>query len=132
MVAGQPDLVQSPARNRLGTCVRFPGRCASSPARAENVAEFKKAVEGRIQAFANVHRLFVESRWAGAELHELVTEELAPYRKGGGTRVNIEEPKLLLEPNTVQIVAVVCHKLAANAANASRDFRFGSEAATHR
>jgi PAS domain S-box-containing protein len=83
---------------------------------AETVAEFKKSVEGRIQALANVHRLFVESRWAGAELHELVTEELAPYRRGDGTRVSIEGPKLLLEPNTAQIVAVVCHELATNAA----------------
>ena len=27
----------------------------------------KHTIEGRIQALANVHRLFVESRWAGAE-----------------------------------------------------------------
>ena len=83
---------------------------------AENVAEFKKSIEGRIQALANVHRLFVESRWAGAELHELVGEELAPYRRGDGTRISIEGPKLLLEPNAAQTLAVVCHELATNAA----------------
>ena len=84
--------------------------------RAENVPEFKKAIEGRIQALANVHRLFVESRWAGAELHDLVSEELAPYRRGDGTRLSIEGPKLLLEPNAAQTMAVVCHELATNAA----------------
>ena len=42
----------------------------------------KQAIEGRIQALANVHRLFVESRWAGAELHSLVKEELAAYSQG--------------------------------------------------
>ncbi len=83
---------------------------------AENIADFKKSVEGRIQALANVHRLFVESRWAGAELHELIAEELAPYRRGDGTRVSIEGPKLLLEPNAAQTLAVVCHELATNAA----------------
>lgn len=83
---------------------------------AESVPEFKKAIEGRIQALANVHRLFVESRWVGAELHELVSEELAPYSRGDGTRVKIEGPKLLLEPNTAQTLAVVCHELATNAA----------------
>jgi PAS domain S-box-containing protein len=83
---------------------------------AESVAEFKKSIEGRIQALANVHRLFIESRWAGAELHELVTQELAPYRRGDGTRVKIEGPNLLLEPNAAQTIAVVCHELATNAA----------------
>ncbi|MGC1779568.1 MAG: PAS domain S-box protein [Xanthobacteraceae bacterium] len=83
---------------------------------AESVPEFKKAIEGRIQALANVHRLFVESRWVGAELHELVSEELAPYSRGDGTRIKIEGAKLLLEPNTAQTLAVVCHELATNAA----------------
>jgi PAS domain S-box-containing protein len=83
---------------------------------ADSVAEFKQAVEGRIKALANAHRLFVESRWAGAELHEFVSEELAPYRKKDGTRVKIDGPKLLLEPSTAQTMAVVCHELATNAA----------------
>jgi PAS domain S-box-containing protein len=83
---------------------------------AENISEFKKAVEGRIQALANVHRLFVESRWAGAELRDLVAEELAPYRGNDGTRVSIEGPKLLLEPNAAQTMAIIFHELATNAA----------------
>ena len=63
---------------------------------AENIAEFKTAVEGRIHALANVHRLFVESRWAGAELHELIAQELAPYRRGDGTRVVSKAPSCYL------------------------------------
>ena len=83
---------------------------------AENVADFKNAIEGRVQALANVHRLFVETRWAGAELQGLVTAELAPYRKGDGTRVTIDGPELVLEPNIAQTLAVICHELATNAA----------------
>jgi PAS domain S-box-containing protein len=82
----------------------------------ENIADFKKAVEGRIKALANVHRLFVESRWAGAALHRLIGEELAPYHEDGGSRVSIDGPELLLEPSIGQTLAVICHELATNAA----------------
>ena len=83
---------------------------------AENLADFKSAIDGRIQALANVNALFVESRWSGAELHDLVTQELAPYRRADGTRVGIEGPALLLEPNAAQAIAVIFHELATNAA----------------
>ena len=83
---------------------------------AETVADFKNAIEGRLQALANVHTLFVESRWSGAELHDLITKELAPYRQRDGTRVAIEGPALKLEPSTAQTIAVVLHELTTNAA----------------
>jgi two-component system CheB/CheR fusion protein len=82
---------------------------------AETIADYKNAVEGRVQALANVHTLFVKSRWSGAELHDLVTKELAPYRKGDGTRVAIEGPAFALEPNAAQTIAVVVHELTTNA-----------------
>ena len=83
---------------------------------AENVEDFKRAIDGRIQALANVNALFVASRWSGAELHDLATQELAPYRKGDGTRVGIDGPAVLLEPSAAQAIAVIFHELATNAA----------------
>jgi PAS domain S-box-containing protein len=83
---------------------------------ADTPRELKHAIEGRIQALANVHALFVQSRWTGAELHSLVTQELSPYHRDGETRVRIEGPGLLLEPNTAQTMAVTLHELATNAA----------------
>src|SRR6201999_4093861 len=57
----------------------------------------KQAIEGRIQALANVHALFVKSRWTGAELRTLVTQELAPYCESDSGRVEISGPALFLE-----------------------------------
>lgn len=76
----------------------------------------KRAIEGRIQALANVHSLFVGTRWIGAELSTIATQELAPYSEKSKTQVRIEGPQVLLEPNAAQTVAVILHELATNAA----------------
>jgi len=83
---------------------------------ADTPEGLKQAIEGRIQALANVHRLFVQSRWQGAELHGLVKEELAAYSQGRESRVQIDGPNVLLEPNAAQAIAVALHELATNAA----------------
>jgi PAS domain S-box-containing protein len=75
----------------------------------------KAAIEGRIQALANVHTLFVQSRWAGAELRDLITQELSPYRSSGETRVQISGPNIVLEAGAAQAIAVTVHELATNA-----------------
>jgi PAS domain S-box-containing protein len=77
---------------------------------------FKQAIAGRIQALASVHALFVQSRWAGADLHSVVTQELSPYCQDGETRARIDGPNILLEPNMAQTIAVCLHELATNAA----------------
>jgi two-component sensor histidine kinase len=76
----------------------------------------KLAIQGRIQALANVHTLFVESRWTGADLHSLAKQELLPYCQDGETRVRIDGPTLVLEPDSAQTIAVTLHELATNAA----------------
>jgi PAS domain S-box-containing protein len=83
---------------------------------SDTVDDFKQLIEGRIDALAKVHALFVQSRWAGAELHSLVTLELLPYRDETETRVRIDGPPVMLEPNTAQTIAISLHELATNAA----------------
>ena len=75
----------------------------------------KRAIEGRIQSLANVHSLFVKTRWIGADLSTIATQELAPYEKNQ-RRVSIDGPPVLLEPDVAQIIAITLHELATNAA----------------
>ncbi|HEY1475937.1 MAG TPA: PAS domain S-box protein [Pseudolabrys sp.] len=75
----------------------------------------KEAIEGRIHALANVHSLFIETRWVGAELSAIAAQEFAPYLEKDH-RVSINGPPCLLEPNAAQTVAVIIHELATNAA----------------
>ena len=76
----------------------------------------KQAIEGRIRALANVHSLFVQTRWIGAQLSAIARQELAPYFEEGETRARINGPQVLLEPNVAQSIAVILHELATNAA----------------
>jgi len=78
--------------------------------------DLKQLIEGRIDALAKVHALFVQSRWTGAELHSLVTQELLPYGGETDRRVRIDGPPIMLEPYTAQTVAISLHELATNAA----------------
>jgi PAS domain S-box-containing protein len=83
---------------------------------ADTPEALKQAIEGRIQALSNVHSLFAESRWTGAELSTIASHELAPYAERAEGRVSIGGPPILLEPNTAQAIAVTLHELATNAA----------------
>ena len=76
----------------------------------------KEAIEGRIQALANVQSLFVDSHWVGADLSAIAARELAPYGATEQKRVRIDGPATLLEPTAAQAVAIVLHELATNAA----------------
>jgi PAS domain S-box-containing protein len=83
---------------------------------SNTVDGLKNVIEGRIHALANVHDLFVKSRWAGAEVSGIVAQELAPYLAKGQARTQMNGSHLLLTPNTAQVIAVVLHELATNAA----------------
>jgi PAS domain S-box-containing protein len=84
--------------------------------RADSIAQFVAAVEGRVQALARAHSLLSESRWQGANISDIVEEELAPYRAPHFDRVKISGASLSLDPSSAQALALALHELATNAA----------------
>jgi two-component sensor histidine kinase/DNA-binding response OmpR family regulator len=85
-------------------------------ARRDNVADYSRAIEGRITALAQTHELLSQSRWEGASIERLAGDEMAPYRDETQSRVTMAGPPLLLRPEQAQIVALALHELATNAA----------------
>jgi two-component system, chemotaxis family, CheB/CheR fusion protein len=82
---------------------------------ADTAPDLKKAIEGRLRALANAHGMMAQSRWAGADLHRLVSMELSPYFREGDPRAQIDGPKALLKPDAAQALAMAVHELATNA-----------------
>lgn len=85
---------------------------------ADNIGTYRKAISGRISSLARTHTLLAQNRWDGADLHDLVSEELAPYLPMGvvdGKRVKIDGSVLKLRPQTAQSIALIIHELITNA-----------------
>ena len=83
---------------------------------AKSIDDYIAKIEGRIKALSTAHALLSESRWEGADLGQLVDEELAPYRQGDVKRFTATGPSVFLHPASAQSVALVLHELATNAA----------------
>lgn len=86
--------------------------------RASTVRQFIEAVSGRIEALSRAHSLLSQSNWSGAQLSQIVNDELAVAAKGGDVRV--DGPSIRVEADSVQPISMVIHELATNA------FKYGA------
>jgi two-component sensor histidine kinase/CheY-like chemotaxis protein len=78
--------------------------------------DYAEALQGRIAAMARTHDLLTRGRWSGANLEQIVRDELKPYDPGGHV-VSLEgEIECILRPRQALNVALVVHELATNAA----------------
>ncbi|WP_370236562.1 MULTISPECIES: HWE histidine kinase domain-containing protein [Henriciella] len=84
--------------------------------KADNVEAYKASVEGRIASLARAHSLLAASRWDGADLKRLISDEIAPYDDKTLRRVTLSGPSIILEPSTAQSLALIVHELSTNAA----------------
>ena len=84
--------------------------------KSNSMAQYSSAIEGRIRALAHAQELLSQSRWQGADIVRLVSEEVAPYRMGDPSKVSLGGPSVILAPDKAQAVALSLHELATNAA----------------
>jgi two-component sensor histidine kinase/DNA-binding response OmpR family regulator len=84
--------------------------------KATTIEDYIGSVEGRVRALATSHELLSQSRWQGADIARLVTEEFAPYQTDGECRAAWEGPAIILPADKAQTIALMIHELATNAA----------------
>jgi len=82
--------------------------------RGDDAGALREAISGRIQALARAHSLLAKTRWLGADLQHLVSEELAPYM-GEEARAWVSGTMLPLRPTAAQSLALIIHELVTNA-----------------
>ncbi|WP_333587016.1 HWE histidine kinase domain-containing protein [Phenylobacterium sp.] len=76
-------------------------------------AAFKAAFEARLLALSATHDLLTQSVWRGAQLTDVLNQELSPH---GTDRYRISGPRVELAPGEALTLGLVFHELATNAA----------------
>lgn len=75
--------------------------------------ELKRALQGRIAAYARGFSLLMQGAWEGVDLHELVEAELGAAAAPAQMRVT--GPSVRITPVGVQALSLVLHELTTNA-----------------
>lgn len=83
--------------------------------RAASQEEFLASFQGRVLAFAQLHRLLAKSAWHGALLSDLLRMMLEPHTGIDGPSIELKGPSVHLTNGQTQSLCLALHELAANA-----------------
>lgn len=107
------DEINHRVKNTLATVQSF---ASQSLRNASSLAEGRAAFEARLIALSKSHDVLTRQHWEGADLADVVSDALAPYRgRPGKDRFRIEGEPLRLRPKAVLALSLAFHELATNA-----------------
>ena len=80
--------------------------------RAKDPTEFAASFGGRIQVMSRMHSLLSESGWQGANLHDVVHDQILAAHET--SRIAVSGPPAKLAPQISLHVALMLHELGTN------------------
>ena len=83
--------------------------------RTRDFDQFEKRLFGCLAALSHSHDVLVASDWKGADLRDLIAQQLAPFGGLDDHRFIVEGGVLSLTPQTAPLVGLAFHELATNA-----------------
>ena len=115
----QAEKLQALLMNELNhrvknTLATIQSLASQSLRRAKNLPEFVTSFSGRVRALARAHDLLTEAKLQGADLQDLVREQVL-LGASDDNRISCAGPGLMLDAQSVVHLALVLHELATNA-----------------
>lgn len=81
--------------------------------RAASPEEFAKSFSGRVQALARAHTLFTRDAWQGADVADIVREQVMDDENE--QRISCAGPSIVLDSQTALSLSMILHELGTNA-----------------
>jgi PAS domain S-box-containing protein len=111
----QRILLLNELNHRINNTLATVQSIAEQTLRGGNVEAATRAnLAGRLMALSEAHRILVSENWAGADLHSIVNQAIAPHRHGP-KQFCVDGPEVRLSPPQAVSMALALHELATNA-----------------
>ena len=106
------DELRHRSKNMLGVVLSISRQTAS---RSASIEDYQGAFERRIEGLASSFNLLTDSAWTGADIAQVVTNQLRPFIARNDDCVTVDCAPLVLNSSAAEKIGMAVHELATNA-----------------